>query len=51
MNPEGETGKKFWDKVYSQAYEKTGTTNIPVDSFNKIWIAPNKVGVYQNNDV
>src|SRR5947207_7148637 len=30
--PEGETGKKFWNKVYQQAAEKFGTTNIPVNT-------------------
>jgi len=34
--PEGETGKKF------------GTTNIPVNTFNKVWIVPDKAVVYEN---
>jgi len=50
MNPEGETGKKFWDNIYSKAYEQLGTTNIPVDTFNKVWIVPNQVEVFQNGD-
>jgi|GEM_PF-5564803 len=48
--PEDELGKKFWDKVYKTAYEKYGTTNIPVDTFNKIWILPKKATVYENNN-
>jgi len=35
LYPEGETGKAFWAKVYQQAQEKFGTTDIPVDTSNK----------------
>src|SRR3989338_3365585 len=37
MYPESGLGKSFWDKVYKQAYEKYGSTNIPVNTFNKVW--------------
>ncbi len=46
--PEGETGKKFWAAVYKKAQEKYGTTDIPVDTFNKVWIIPGKAVVYEN---
>lgn len=46
--PEGETGKKFWAKVYQKAQEKYGTTEIPVDTFNKVWIVPDKAVVFEN---
>ena len=45
--PEGKTGKEFWAKVYQKAYEKYGTTDIPVDTFNKVWIVPEKAVVYE----
>ena len=45
--PEDELGKKFWQKVYQLAYEKFGTTDIPVDTFNKVWIVPEKAVVYE----
>ena len=48
LYPEGETGKKFWQKVYALAQEKYGTTDIPVDMFNKVWIVPDKAEVYEN---
>ena len=44
--PESELGKKFWDKIYAQA----GTTDIPTDTFNKVWIMPEKAVVYENGD-
>ena len=46
--PEGETGKTFWKRVYAQAFAKFGTTDIPVDTFNKVWIIPSKAVVYEN---
>ena len=49
LYPEGETGKAFWKKVYALAQEKYGTTDIPVDTFNKVWIVPDKAEVYENS--
>jgi len=46
--PEGNTGKKFWARVYAQATQKFGTTNIPINTFNKVWIVPQKAVVYEN---
>ena len=46
--PEDETGKKFWKRVYEEAAKKFGTTNIPVNTFNKVWIVPEKAVVYEN---
>jgi len=50
MYPESDTGKKFWARVYQLAYEKFGTTDIPFDAFNKVWITPDKAVVYENNE-
>jgi hypothetical protein len=49
MQPDSELGKKFWSRVYSKAKEKFGTTEVPVDTFNKIWIVPQKAFVYEHN--
>lgn len=46
--PENEIGKKFWKRVYEEAQKKYGTTNIPVNTFNKVWIVPDKAIVYEN---
>src|ERR1700722_17419334 len=46
--PEGEVGKKFWKRIYEEAAKKFGTTNIPVNTFNKVWIVPEKAVVYEN---
>src|SRR5258708_8716254 len=46
--PEGKTGKKFWKRIYEEAAKKFGTTNIPINTFNKVWIIPEKAVVYEN---
>ncbi|MDO8801770.1 DnaJ domain-containing protein [Phenylobacterium sp.] len=46
--PEDEFGKIFWKRIYEEAVKKFGTTNIPVNTFNKVWIVPEKAVVYEN---
>ena len=46
--PEEETGKKFWKRIYEEAARRYGTTNIPVNTFNKVWIVPERAVVYEN---
>jgi len=48
--PEDELGKKFWDKIYKAAYEKFGTTDIPLNTFNKVWIVPKTAKVYEHDN-
>ncbi|MCX5681962.1 MAG: hypothetical protein NT079_06835 [Candidatus Omnitrophica bacterium] len=48
--PEDELGKKFWERVYKKAYETYGTTQIPVNTFNKVWIVPEKASVYEHGN-
>ncbi len=47
--PEKQLGRSFWDKVYAQAREQFGTTNVPVNTFNKVWIVAQKASVYEHN--
>jgi len=49
--PEDALGKKFWNRIYEEAMKKFGTTNIPVNTFNKVWILPEKAVVYENAKV
>ena len=46
--PENSSGKEFWQKVYKQAFQLFGKTNIPINTFNKIWITPDKAVVYED---
>lgn len=47
MYPEEGLGKEFWQRVYAQASQKFGPNEIPVNTFNKVWIVPDKAMVYQ----
>ena len=49
-NPDSEFGKKFWSKVYEQAYQKFGNTNIPAETFNKVWITPKSADIYEKDN-
>ncbi|MBZ0166352.1 MAG: hypothetical protein K8I00_06050, partial [Candidatus Omnitrophica bacterium] len=48
MYPEDELGHEFWDRVHKRAYGEYGTTEIPLNTFNKIWIVPEDAAVYIN---
>jgi hypothetical protein len=48
-DPDSDLGKKFWQGVYAQAKERFGTTDVPTDLFNKVWIAPDKAVVFEKS--
>ena len=45
---EDDLGKKFWDRVYSKAQQQFGTTEIPLNTFNKVWIVPESAQVFEH---
>ncbi len=47
--PEEDLGSEFWQRVYARAKEVYGTTEIPINTFNKVWIIPDKAVVYEHN--
>jgi hypothetical protein len=47
--PEQALGKTFWDKVYEKAQQLYGTTQVPVNTFNKVWIMADHATVYEHN--
>ncbi|MCK5581235.1 MAG: HEAT repeat domain-containing protein [Candidatus Omnitrophica bacterium] len=49
MYPEDEVGQKFWARVHKKAKEMYGVTEIPMNTFNKIWIVPEKAVVYEKD--
>jgi len=49
--PESEIGKKYWSKLYEEVYQLASTTNIPIDTFSKVWIVPDKAEVYENENL
>ncbi len=48
MYPDSEIGKKFWNKVYARAKEEFGITDIPLDTFNKVWIIASDAKIYEH---
>ncbi|MBZ0167640.1 MAG: copper transporter [Candidatus Omnitrophica bacterium] len=48
MYPEDALGDRFWKRVNRQAYERFGTAEIPLNTFNKIWIVPEQARVYEH---
>ncbi len=50
LYPEDDMGKKFWGRVYQLAYEQFGTTDVPINTFNKVWVVPDKAEVYENRE-
>ncbi|OGX50708.1 MAG: hypothetical protein A2267_08275 [Omnitrophica WOR_2 bacterium RIFOXYA12_FULL_38_10] len=52
LHPDLEFGQKFWDTIHNNLIEKYGTMDIPLNTFNKIWIVPEKAVVdIRNNSV
>ncbi|MBU4333720.1 MAG: UTP--glucose-1-phosphate uridylyltransferase [Candidatus Omnitrophica bacterium] len=48
MFPEKDLGSEFWERVYEKAEAQFGTRDIPMNTFNKIWIVPENATVYEN---
>ena len=51
LYPERQLGREFWQRVYKEAADKFGTTNVPVSTFNKVWIVPDQAEVYENENL
>jgi len=49
--PEKQLGKEFWDTVYAKAQQEFGTSDIPVNTFNKVWIIADKAKILERNNV
>jgi hypothetical protein len=47
--PERNLGKEFWNRVYTKAQKLYGNAQIPVNTFNKVWIMADKATVYEHN--
>gem|GEM_PF-2167926 len=49
--PKDKLGANFWDKIYSMSYQQFGSTNVPVNTFNKVWIVPDEANIYETGNV
>jgi hypothetical protein len=50
MYPDDKTGDKFWRNVYQKANQQFGTTQLPFNTFNKVWILPKSAYVFEQNN-
>ncbi|MBF0510969.1 MAG: hypothetical protein HQL13_01430 [Candidatus Omnitrophica bacterium] len=50
MYPEEGLGKRFWDKIYERAWTEFHTRQVPVNTFNKVWIIPDRAIVYESGN-
>jgi hypothetical protein len=48
--PDKELGKEFWAKVYAKAQALYGSNDVPVNTFNKVWIVADKAKVYVHDN-
>ncbi len=50
MYPQTKLGSDFWKRVYVKMQAEFGTTELPVDTFNKVWITPDKAKIYEKDN-
>jgi glutamate dehydrogenase/leucine dehydrogenase len=50
LYPNDGVGQEFWKKVYAQAKSGFGGAQIPVSSFNKVWIMPDRAEVFTKGE-
>ena len=46
--PKDRLGHEFWNEVYARAYKQFGTHDIPVNTYNKVWIMPDEADIYES---
>jgi 6-phosphofructokinase len=49
--PEKNLGKTFWDEIYAKSRQMYGTAQIPVNTFNKVWIVADKADIFERGNV
>lgn len=49
--PDSELGKAYWDKIYQEVYRLAGTTKVPVNTFNKVWITTREANVIEDGNI
>ncbi len=50
MFPDSALGKAFWERIYDKVQQTFGTTDIPAETFNKVWIVPDKAVIYEKEN-
>jgi hypothetical protein len=50
-NPDEKIGQDYWDKVKSQVKVQLGSADVPMNTFNKVWIVPAKAEVLESQGI
>ena len=45
--PDREPGKTFWERVYAKIRKEYGNVDVPLNTFSKVWVIPEKAVVYE----
>lgn len=45
--PDREPGKTFWERVYAKIRKEYGNVDVPLNTFSKVWVVPEKAVVYE----
>ncbi len=51
MHPDTATGKDYWEMTYKEIYKLAATINVPVNTFNKVWIVPGQAKVIEDGTI
>jgi hypothetical protein len=47
MHPNTAIGKEYWNAVFDRVYKKNKSSNFQINTFQKVWIASEKVSFYE----
>lgn len=47
MFPDDKVGSEFWKRVYAKSKELYGRTDLPFNTFNKVWIIPDSATLFE----
>ncbi len=50
-NPDEKLGQEFWSTVKNQVWAKLNTVDVPMNTFNKVWIVPAKAEVLESEGI
>ena len=46
--PEDDLGEEFWQRIYTKAHEQYGVSELPIATFNKVWVLPEKAVIAEH---
>ncbi len=49
--PDQDPGKAFWAKIRSRIQKQYGDIDLPLDTFSKVWVVPEKALVYEEKGI